>query len=327
MSKRVLLTGAFGNVGRYCTEYLLAAGHDVVALDRKSPAGEKVAKGFSGRIEVIWGDITQRDTLIDAVSRVDAVIHLAAVIPPITETNPALAQRVNVDATKMLIEIMEASEHCKRLVFASSVAVHGKGQSKREPPLTPDTPYGPDDNYGETKMACEQAIQASSLEWTMLRINVSPPVEIDFINGNHDHKMIFAISPDCRVEYVHPQDCALGFANAVDREASIGRILLLGGGPECQVSGLDFNNGMMSAYGIPAMPREAFDPGIPSFYGDYMDTEESNAILEYQHHSFQDSLDQSAKAFGPLRHLVKIVGPIARWGILSQSPHYKANKK
>lgn len=323
MSKTVLLTGAFGNVGQYCVEYLLANGHKVVALDRKSPAGEKVAQQFGERVQTCWGDITNEADLKKAIIGVDTVIHLAAVIPPVTETNIPLATKVNVDATKSLIKIIEESEHCNRFIFASSVAVHGKDQTVREPPLTPDSPYMPDDHYGETKLACELAIKESTLDWTILRICVAPPISIDFIRGNHDHKMIFDISPDCRIEYVHPQDCALGFANAVDTDECIRRILLLGGGESCQVSGLDFNNGMMSAYGLLPMPREAYAPGIPSFYGDYMDTVESQRILRYQQHSFQDALDQSAKAFGPLRHVIKALGSPVRFFMVRSSPYYK----
>ena len=323
MSKIVLLTGAFGNVGQYCLEYLLAAGHTVVALDRKSPGAEKVAKGFGDRIRVSWGDITKEADLAAALEGVDTVIHLAAVIPPVTETNKALATKVNVDATLSLIKLIESSESCNRFIFASSVAVHGKDQTVREPPLTPESPYMPDDHYGETKLACELAIKESSLDWTVLRICVSPPVSIDFIAGNHDHKMIFDISPDCRIEYVHPQDCALGFANAVDTDESIKRILLLGGGESCQVNGLDFNNGLISALNVPPMPRDVFDPGKPSFYGDYMDTAESQRILQYQQHSFQDAIAESAQAYGAIRHAIKIVGPAVRFFMVRQSPFYK----
>lgn len=325
---RVLLTGAFGNIGQYTTQYLLDKGHSVLCLDRKAPATEATAKNFGDTVDVAWGDITNEDDLRAAITTdIDVIIHLAALIPPITETNPALATKVNVDATQSMIAVAEEQAPEVRFIFASSVAVHGKDQTVRTPPLTAEHEYRPDDHYGETKMACELGLKDSKLNWTILRVCVAPPVEIDFVNGSHDHKMIFDISPKCRIEYVHPQDCALAFANAVDVSAVEKRILLLGGGESCQVNGLDFNNSIMAAYGIPELPAEAFDSGIPAFYGDYLDTSESQALLQYQQHSLADANAQSAASFGKIRHVVKLFGPIVRRIMLTQSPYYKDNKK
>ena len=60
-----------------------------------------------------------------AATRPDAVIHLAAMMPPATERMPAAAQAVNVDATVGLVRAMEASHTAARLVFASSMVVAG----------------------------------------------------------------------------------------------------------------------------------------------------------------------------------------------------------
>ena len=61
---------------------------------------------------------------------VDAVIHLAAIIPPATDRVPDLARKVNVDGTRNLIAQMESSATAKRLVFASSVGIFGDIQDR-----------------------------------------------------------------------------------------------------------------------------------------------------------------------------------------------------
>ncbi len=119
---KVLLTGALGNIGLSTLEALLDEGHDVVAFDLESRRARKLASRFDGRVRVVWGDITDPESICAALDGVDAVVHLAAIIPPSTERAPDLARRVNVDATRSLIEQMEASPTANRLVFASSRA-------------------------------------------------------------------------------------------------------------------------------------------------------------------------------------------------------------
>lgn len=319
VAQRILLTGAFGNIGTYTIEYLLERGCELVCLDRKLPGTEAVARRYDQRIKAVWGDITQSAVWEEALIGVDTVIHLAAVIPPVTETNHALADKVNVEATKNLITAMEA-QGVKRLIFASSVAVYGKLQD-REPPLTADSPYRPDDYYGETKLACEKAIHASSLDWSILRISVAPPVEVKFVGGNHDFAMIFDIAVDTRIEYVHPADCALAFANAVFCDEAIGKHLLLGGGPSCQCTGKEFNDGILGAYGIPPLPDSIFKKGTPAFYGDFLDTEESQRLLQFQRHSLAESLSHSRKSVGLLYYVIKLFGPLIRPVLASRSPY------
>ena len=174
---KVLLTGALGNVGFSTLEALLEEGHDVVAFDLESPRARKLASRFDGRVRVVWGDITDPVSIRAALDGVDAVVHLAAHRPSPRDRAPDLARRVNVDATRSLIAQMEASATANRLVFASSVGVFGDVQD-REPPLRVDTPVSPTDEYGRHKVACEQAIQQSRLQWSILRLAAVTPIHL-----------------------------------------------------------------------------------------------------------------------------------------------------
>ena len=86
---KVLLTGAMGNIGFSTLEALLAEGHDVVAFDLESRRARKLASGFDGRARFVWGDITDPESLRHALEGVDAVIHLAAIIPPYQNARPS----------------------------------------------------------------------------------------------------------------------------------------------------------------------------------------------------------------------------------------------
>jgi nucleoside-diphosphate-sugar epimerase len=319
---KVLLTGALGNIGLPTMEALLEEGHDVVAFDLESRRARKLASGFDGRVRFVWGDVTRPETLRSALAGVDAVIHLAAIIPPYSERAPELTQRVNLDATLNLIEQMEASPTAKRLVFASSQGVFGEVQD-REPPLRLDTPVCPTDVYGRQKVACERAIRQSGLRWSILRLAAVTPIHLQA----QDPSIMFEFSPDARFEFLHPADAGTAFARAVACEDSIGKTLFIAGGATCRMTYYDFIAALMSAIGIGPIPVDAFvRANPPRFFGDWVDTEEGQRLLQYQKRGLDEQLADMKKEFGMLVPLIRLVRPLATWFVVRSSAHLRENR-
>lgn len=316
---KVLVTGALGNVGEHAVQALLDEGHRVVAFDLESPRARKVAAALDARARIVWGDITDRASVRAALDGADAVVHLAAILMP--DQAPELARRVNVDATRDLIEQMEASPTAKRLVFASSHGIFGEVQD-REPPLRVDTPPTPSNEYGRHKLACEQAIQASGLEWSILRLAVAPPTRL--FGYSHDPSHSFGFSVDGRIEFVHPADAGTAFARAVACREAIGRILYIGGGAKCQLTNVAFLNQLMGGIGMGAIPAEAFvRTDVPRFSGDWVDTEESQRLLQYQTRGMSELAADMRKNLGIVAPLIRLFRPLVTWGLLRSSPHLK----
>lgn len=320
MSKTVLLTGAFGNIGTHVLRHLLAAGHRVVCLDLASDKNRRTAAAFGDRIRVIWGDLLQPELIRAGLAGVDAVVHMAGIIPPLSEHNPALATAVNVDATAGLIRAMEESGPARRLVFASSMGVAGQEQHRRQPPLTVNLPPSPSDHYGQTKVRCEELIRASTLQWSILRIAACPPMDL----GTGDPTQLaimFEASVDGRAEFVHMDDAGLAFANAVDCDAAIGKVLFIGGGERCRTRALDFYNRLLGTMGLGPLKPEKFRPGPSYFFGDWLDTRESQALLRFQRHSLDDYFIALRQRVGFKRHLMRLVAPLANRHIERHSPY------
>jgi nucleoside-diphosphate-sugar epimerase len=320
---KVLLTGALGNIGLYTMEALLVEGHDVVAFDLESRRARKLASGFDGRVHFVWGDITSLQSLRSALEGVDAVIHLAAIIPPHSERVPDLARRVNLDATNSLIAQMESSPTAKRLVFASSQGIFGDVQD-REPPLRVDTPVSPTDDYGRQKVACEKAIRQSRLRWSILRLAAVTPIHLQA----QDPGIMFEFSPHARFEFLHPADAGTAFARAVGCAGSIGKILYIAGGASCRTTYYDFINALMSAIGIGPIPIDAFvRQKVPRFFGDWVDTEESQRLLQYQKRGINEQLEDMKKDFGMLLPFIRLVRPLATWFVTRSSAYLKENRR
>ena len=322
---KVLVTGALGNVGSYTLGALLEEGHAVVAFDVESPRARKLASRLDPRVHVAWGDITDANSIRAALEGVDAVVHLAGIIPPNVDRAPDLARRINVDGTRSLIEQMESSRTANRLVFASSQGVFGDVQD-RDPPLRVDTPVSPTDEYGRHKVACEQAIRQSRLHWSILRLAAAMPTRMT--GYAYDYGIMFEFSPDARFEFIHPADAGTAFARAVACEEAIGKILHIGGGEQCRTTHQAFCNEMLSAIGMGSLPAEAFvRTEVRRFYGDWVDTEESQRLLQYQKRGLREQKADMSKNFGAILPLIRLLRPLATWYVTRSSPYLKENRR
>ncbi|HEX2864362.1 MAG TPA: NAD(P)-dependent oxidoreductase, partial [Deinococcales bacterium] len=270
---RVLVTGAFGNVGRSLLLALAGRGHAVVAADRASRAAFRAARAFPG-VKVRWGDLTDPVQVAGLVVGVDAVVHLAAVIPPASERRPEVARRVNVEGTRNLVEALRAVNPGALFVLASSVSVHGPAAASSTP-LRASDPACPTDHYSGHKLEAEALVRASGLPFCILRLNAAMPLKLAQFDP-----LMFDVSLDSPLEFVHTRDAGLAFANALDAPEARGRVLLIAGGERCRTRYREFFTELLGALGVGMLPDDAF--GDRPFYTGWMDTADSQALLRYQ---------------------------------------------
>ncbi|HME55007.1 MAG TPA: NAD(P)-dependent oxidoreductase [Candidatus Lokiarchaeia archaeon] len=315
----ILVTGAYGNIGTQAVRELLLRGHHVACFDLRTPGNEKKAAQLGSQIQCFWGDLLDPATLEPAVAGVDVIIHLAAIIPPLSEKNPDLAKKVNVGGTRALVGVMAGMHPAPRLLFTSSISVFGDTLDL-PPPRTVDDPLRPTDTYSHTKVECEEIIRDSGLEAIVFRLSATPP-----INTSKMDPMMFEIRLDARMEYLHPADVARAIANGIVCDEAWGRTFLIGGGNECQLYYRDFIGGILSAIGIGPLPEAAF--GKAPFYTDWLDTTESQAMLNYQQITYKKWQQELVKTLGLKVKFAKLFRPLVRWSILNTSPYWKAAKQ
>jgi nucleoside-diphosphate-sugar epimerase len=133
---RILVTGAAGYIGSALLKGL--GGVDVLATDQSAPAA------------VIGNLAYPRFTRSLITPEVGAVFHLASLVSGGAEQNFELGTKVNLDATRDLLEACRLAGHCPKFVFASSIAVYSEVLEAND-----QTPPAPRLSYGAQKLVCE----------------------------------------------------------------------------------------------------------------------------------------------------------------------------
>ena len=173
---RVLVTGVTGAIGPHVVAEL-EQGHEVSLFVRRP---------VESRHPLTMGDLRSAEACAQAVAGVEAVVHLGAH----SEARPGAYEDNVVGAYRLLDAARQAG--VRRFLFASSNCAYGhcyKVTSRPFPldylPIDEAHPCRPEDNYGLSKITCEQLLVQFSLAWGMttaaFRLNwVWGPKDIDW---------------------------------------------------------------------------------------------------------------------------------------------------
>jgi len=315
----VLLTGAFGNVGTSTLEELIRQGYTVRCFDLKTKANKKAARRFKGQVEVVWGDLRHLRDIAAAVRDQEVVVHLAFIIPKLSATGvesedrPDWAREINVGGTQNLLNALKALPKPSKIIFASSYHVYGRTQDQ-PPPRTVSDPVQPVEHYSRHKIECERMVKASGLEWAIIRLAAALPLSIKMDPG------MFDVPLDNRIEFVHTRDVGLAIANAISSQDIWGKTLLIGGGSRCQYHYREIAQRVLDAMGVGMLPKEAF--GLTPFPTDWVDTTESQKLLNYQRRDLGDYIQEMRTSLGYRRHVIQLLRPIVRHWLLKKSPYF-----
>jgi nucleoside-diphosphate-sugar epimerase len=156
----VLITGGAGFIGQRLARRLLEKGTLAGADGRQQPIEKLIlldmaaAQGFDDpRVECVVGDVADASLVRRVVDGgVASVFHLAAVVSGQAESDFDLGMRINLDASRLLLDACRAAGTKPRVVFTSSVAVYG---GDLPAVVRDDTALAPQSSYGAQKAIAE----------------------------------------------------------------------------------------------------------------------------------------------------------------------------
>ena len=142
--KNILITGGAGTVGREIVKMLTSnPEYHVTCFDLNTSKNRSILHPLRRKMNLVFGDIRDGNTVNRLVKNQDIIIHLAAIIPPKADQLPDLTYQVNVLGTQNLINTISASPRKPFLIYASSVSVYG--DRLKNPYISVSDPITPSD--------------------------------------------------------------------------------------------------------------------------------------------------------------------------------------
>ena len=172
--RKVLVTGADGFIGSHLAERLVAEGARVRGLvwyNSFGRAGWLDDSDVRGDIEIVAGDITDADSMRDAVAGTEVVFHLAALIAiPYSYAAPRSYLRTNAEGTLNVLQAARDAD-VTRLVHTSTSEVYG---TARQVPITEEHPLQGQSPYAASKIAADKMAEAFHLSFDLPVVTVRP---------------------------------------------------------------------------------------------------------------------------------------------------------
>lgn len=273
--KKVLVTGASGTIGTLVIKYLLSEGkYEITALDLRTKNNIKKLKKYRRRINIIYGDVCD-NVLIDAlVKDQDYIIHLASILPPLSDIKKDLGDMVEYEGTENIIKAINFYNPECFLVYASSTTIYNdikKASSKDKVEINEI------DYFSNTKIKTEKLIEKKVKNYTIIRV---PLVLCNPKNG----AFMYNVKRDSIVEAITDNDAAYLFASSLNFSDKLkNKIWNAGGGDSMKGTYREILTKVLEIYGL------SFKYILTSLFIDknfyvheYTDSSKLNEIVEYQ---------------------------------------------
>lgn len=329
---KILVTGGFGNVGRSAVNACLAAGHSVTILE--SPSALKRAKSGLQRIirtrwrqcGFVFGDIRSPEDVKKALSSIeggpDAIIHLAAILPPASERDERRTMDINTGGAKNLVDACRTLGFSPRLVLASSIAIYGDRLTDFW--IGAEDAVRPSDFYSRSKVDCEKLVRESGLDFVILRLSY-----VVWAKWLPFSPMLFAMPPKTRIEVVHTEDAGRAFASAAATPGVEGRTFDIGGGALCRTNFRSYMDRIFRYHGLSdsGFLDDSYFAAGDFHCGWYTDSDEAEEKLHFRSKTLEDYYEEVRWDRRWLAPLIWLVGPVARKWLAMMSPFKGARRK
>lgn len=133
---RIAMTGVSGNMGREVLAQTLeleevSSVRVLLTLKKKNDALSKaLVKRYGKRVEILRGSVADRKLCAELVKNTDYVVHMAAVIPPASDKDPAASLECNKNGAVALIDAVKECTPQPKYIHISTVALYGNRNEK-----------------------------------------------------------------------------------------------------------------------------------------------------------------------------------------------------
>ncbi len=247
---KILVTGSDGFIGSHLVEELVRGGRDVRAFVLYNSFGtsgwlDTIAPELRASLDIVAGDIRDRDSVVGAMKGCDSALHLAALIGiPYSYRAADSYLDVNVRGTLNMVQAARDLELAK-IVVTSTSEVYGTAQAV---PITEEHPLVGQSPYAATKIGADQ-VALSYFRSFETPVAVARP-----FNTYGPRQSLRAVIPTIITQLLHSQngtirlgaltptrdfnfvgDTVRGLIAVHDSAASLGEVINIGSGHEVSV--------------------------------------------------------------------------------------------
>lgn len=298
--KRVLVTGASGTLGIHTIKYLLSEGkYEVVALDLKNKGVYHHLKKYRKRIDVIYGDVLDRNLIEKLIKNTDIVIHLASCLPPVCEYYKDISKIIETDGTENIVRAISYYNPKCYLIYGSTTSLY-TGDAKVGSKINTSKL----DNFSLAKYNAENIIKESIKNYTILRF---PLIMGDFNKDN----FIYSINNNEDLEVVTKEDATLSILGCLNNLNKVNKKTFnIGGGKECQIKYRELLNKILKTHGYSNKFFSGYYLSTKTFTSPLLeDTNKSNELLHYQNDSLTSYFRRQNK-LSKNRKIRKFIGKV-----------------
>lgn len=201
--KKVLVVGAAGSVGVCAIKYLLTEGkYEITVLDLKNKETIKKLKRFRKRVNIIYGDVSDRVLMEALVKDHDYIIYLASALPPLSNMKKDLAMAIDYGGCENITRAINYYNPKCHLFLSSSTSIY---KDIEKPNIKSRLKLDEYDYFENAKIACEKLVKEKLKNYTIYRVPLvlSNPLEDTFIyHGKNDDLMDVITKEDCAYAFV-----------------------------------------------------------------------------------------------------------------------------
>ena len=220
---KIAMTGTTGHMGSEALRQVLEINEvefvRILLIEGKQNdrLAKRLAKQYGNRIQIIRGTVADGDVCKRLVDGVEYVVHMAAVIPPLSDANPAASEECNKLGAMAVIDSVRSCVPQPKYIHISTVALYGHRNEKHpfgrvgDPLLV--SPY---DVYAMHKLYGERYCLDAELDCFVI-LRQTAMLHSDMLRDHLRDGLIFHTALNAPLEWVSARDSGYIFAGRTTR--------------------------------------------------------------------------------------------------------------